>query len=129
MQEYLNVLKNNYANFEGRARRKEYWMFLLFNMIASLLCFIADIGLMMAVGIGGLNLLYMLGVLIPSVAVTVRRLHDTGRSGWWILVGFVPFVGLILLAFMVMDSEPGDNAWGKNPKGIGSVPNQVAATA
>jgi uncharacterized membrane protein YhaH (DUF805 family) len=115
MNWYLDVLKNKYATFDGRARRKEYWMFFLVNLIISLvLGFIEGI----FGGPGLLGLLYSLAVLIPSIAVTVRRLHDTGRSGWWILIGLIPVIGwIVLLVFMLMDSQPGSNQYGPNPKG------------
>jgi uncharacterized membrane protein YhaH (DUF805 family) len=113
MSWYLAVLKN-YAKFSGRARRTEYWMFMLFSLIISLvLAFIEGL-----LGSGGvLGLLYGLAVLVPSLAVSVRRLHDTGRSGWWLLIGLIPIVGVIvLIVFAVQDSNAGDNAYGPNPK-------------
>ncbi|WHX47863.1 DUF805 domain-containing protein [Paenibacillus woosongensis] len=113
MEWYLKVLKN-YVGFEGRARRKEYWMFILFNMIASLvLGFIGGL-----IGLDTiLSYIYSLAVLLPSLAVAIRRLHDTGRSGWMILLSFIPLVGaIILIVFMCQDSEPGDNKYGFNPK-------------
>lgn len=115
MNWYLGVLKK-YAVFEGRARRTEYWMFFLFNfIIAFVLGFIEGL----FDGPGVLGALYSLGVLIPGIAVAVRRLHDTGRSGWWLLVAFVPIIGgIALLVFMVLDSEPGQNQFGPNPKGV-----------
>jgi uncharacterized membrane protein YhaH (DUF805 family) len=119
MNWYLEVLKK-YAVFNGRARRKEYWMFFLFNVIISTVLMIVDgiVGTSAAPGaIGLLGGLYTLAVLIPGIAVAVRRLHDTGRSGLWILIGLVPFVGLIvLIVFMVQDGTPGENEFGKNPK-------------
>ena len=119
MNWYLEVLKK-YAVFSGRARRKEYWMFFLFNLIITLVLALID-SLMGTfspqAGLGLLSGLYSLAVLIPSIAVTVRRLHDTGRSGWWILIGLIPFIGgIVLLIFMVLDSEPGANQYGPNPK-------------
>ena len=117
MNWYLNVLKDKYAVFSGRARRKEYWMFLLFNVLIAI-----GLGIIEAViGTGGLlGAVYSLAVLIPSIAVTVRRLHDTSRTGWWILIVLVPVVGtIILLIFMVLDSQPGDNEYGPNPKAAG----------
>ncbi|MCC6192867.1 MAG: DUF805 domain-containing protein, partial [Burkholderiales bacterium] len=119
MDWYIGVLKK-YAVFEGRARRKEYWMFILFNLIVAAILNTVD----WMVGTGGLlGGIYGLAVLIPGIAVTVRRLHDTGRSGWWILIVLVPLVGwIILLIFMVLDSHPGDNQYGPNPKaGEGAV--------
>jgi uncharacterized membrane protein YhaH (DUF805 family) len=113
MNWYLDVLKQ-YAVFQGRARRKEYWMFTLFSVLATIVCSIID-------GILGIMLLmplYSLAVLLPSIGVAIRRLHDTGRSGWWILISLVPAVGgIILLIFLCLDSEAGDNAYGANPKG------------
>jgi uncharacterized membrane protein YhaH (DUF805 family) len=121
MNWYLDVLKQ-YAVFKGRARRKEYWFFILFNLIASVVLTVIDFmtGLLDAeLGIGLLSGLYSLAVLIPSLAVTVRRLHDTDRSGWWLLIGLVPLLGAImLLVFMLLDSTPGDNRYGANPKGV-----------
>ncbi|MFO7823693.1 MAG: DUF805 domain-containing protein [Cyclobacterium sp.] len=109
---YLDVLKNKYAQFNGRARRREYWYFVLFNLLIS-------IGL----GIVGtfvdsnfLSMIYNLAVFVPGIAAAVRRLHDTGRSGLWILIGLIPVLGLIvLIVFMVEDSKP-DNQYGPNPK-------------
>ena len=113
MSWYLEVLKN-YAVFDGRARRKEYWMFFLFNLIVAFV-----LGFVEAIvgGPGVLGLLYSLGVIVPGIAVTVRRLHDTDRSGWWILIGFVPLLGgLVLLVFMILDSADGSNDYGPYPK-------------
>lgn len=113
MDWYLKVLKN-YVGFSGRARRKEYWMFVLFNLIVSaglvILEFILDIKSVLTV-------IYSLAILLPSLAVTFRRLHDTGRSGWWILIGLIPFIGgIVLLVFDCLDSESNDNQYGPNPK-------------
>lgn len=113
MDWYLKVLKK-YAVFSGRARRKEYWMFVLFNfIIAFVLGFIEAL----AGGPGVLANLYGLAVLIPGIAVSVRRLHDTNRSAWWLLIGLVPFIGaIVLLIFMVQESQPSENRYGPNPK-------------
>ena len=122
MSWYLEVLQK-YAVFDGRARRKEYWMFFLINIVV--LAVLAAIDNLIGIrihqaGFGLLQGLYSLALLIPSIAVTVRRLHDTGRTGWWILIGLVPVVGgIILLIFMVLDSEPGTNQYGPNPKEAG----------
>ncbi len=118
MNWYLAVLKK-YAEFSGRSRRKEYWMFVLFNMIILLVLGFIDgaAGLAGEMGVGPLYSLYGLAVLIPSIAVGVRRLHDTNRSGWWFLLVFVPFIGaIVLLVFFVQDSQAGDNQYGPNPK-------------
>jgi uncharacterized membrane protein YhaH (DUF805 family) len=119
MNWYLEVLRK-YAVFDGRARRKEYWYFFLINTVISIfLAFIDSFTGTISedVGIGLLDGLYALAVLIPGTAVTVRRLHDTDRSGWWILIGLIPVIGgIALLVFMVLDSTPGDNQYGPNPK-------------
>ena len=108
MEWYLTVLKK-YAVFSGRARRKEYWYFVLFNFIVALVLGVVD----NVLGTGGLlGIVYMLGVFIPGLAVAIRRLHDTGRSGWWILIGFVPIIGVIvLIVFLVSGTEPGANQY------------------
>jgi len=122
MSWYLEVLKK-YAVFNGRARREEYWMFFLFNLIITVVLIVIDllIGTFSPqTGVGLLEGLYSLAVLIPGVAVTVRRLHDTGRTGWWILIALIPFIGgIVLLIFMVLDSQPGTNRYGPNPKEAG----------
>lgn len=119
MEWYLKVLKN-YAGFSGRARRKEYWYFVLFNLIISVVLGIVD-GVTGSVnaetGMGLLGSIYTLAVLIPAIAVSVRRLHDTGRTGWWLLISLVPLVGfIVLIVFLVQDSTPGENEYGANPK-------------
>lgn len=123
MDWYLKVLKA-YAVFSGRARRKEYWMFVLINVLITLGLALLDVILHFQVsGKGILSTLYGLGVVIPSLAVGARRLHDTNRSGWWLLIGLVPFVGaLILLVFFVLDSTPGTNRFGPNPKSGEAAP-------
>ncbi|MFC4452253.1 DUF805 domain-containing protein [Deinococcus sonorensis] len=135
MNDYLTVLKN-YATFTGRARRREYWMFSLINGIIIILLEVllmvggfsmtgasADGSVSPIAWVGiALMSVYTLGVLVPSLAVSVRRLHDTGRTGWLYLITLIPFVGsLILLVFLVQDSQPGDNKWGPNPKGAVAV--------
>ena len=115
MNWYLEVVKK-YAVFSGRAHRQEYWMFVLINLIIGFgLGFIEGL-----VGLPGvLSTLYGLAILLPSLGVSIRRLHDTGRTGWWVLISFVPILGLIvLIVFMVKDSQPGDNMYGPNPRGI-----------
>jgi len=115
MNWYIDVLKK-YAVFSGRARRKEYWMFFLFNILIALALGFVE-GLFGSPGvIGGL---YSLAVLIPGIAVSIRRLHDTDRSGWWILVVFIPVIGgIALLVLMALDSKEGTNKYGEYPKGI-----------
>lgn len=115
---FLDVFKFKYAFFTGRARRSEFWYFALFNLIVSMGLGMVDAFL----DLGFLSGLYGLVALIPSLAVGVRRLHDTGKSGWWLLVSFVPFIGwVILIYFMVQDSQPFDNQYGPNPKRVGVV--------
>ncbi|MCM1301041.1 MAG: DUF805 domain-containing protein [Alistipes senegalensis] len=93
MNWYLSCLKDHYADFNGRATRTEFWMFVLFNWIASII--IGIIG--WALGISWLSTIYGLAVLVPMLAVGARRLHDTGRSGWWWLICLVPVIGFIWL--------------------------------
>ena len=114
MQWYLKAIKN-YAVFEGRARRTEYWMFYLVNVIIVFaLLFLETVS--GSNGFGVLLMLYYLFLIIPSLALTVRRLHDIGRNGWNILFGLIPFAGgIILLVFACLESEP-DNRYGPNPK-------------
>ena len=108
---YLKALKN-YVGFGGRAQRKEYWMFVLFNIIVGVALGVADVML----GLGWLSPLYVLAVFLPGFAVGFRRLHDIGKSGWWIWISVIPLIGLVLLYFLVQDSEAGDNHYGPNPK-------------
>ena len=119
MNWYLDVLKK-YAVFSGRARRKEYWYFCLFNIIVAIVLAIVDVifgTFSKALGIGLFGGIYALAVFIPSLAVSVRRLHDRNRSGWWLLIALVPIIGaIVLLVFMVQDSQEGDNQYGPNPK-------------
>ncbi|WP_148610921.1 DUF805 domain-containing protein [Aeromonas sobria] len=114
MNWYISVLKQ-YAVFSGRARRTEYWMFVLCNVIVMLLLGMVD------KLIGGDNELissiYSLAVLLPSLAVAARRLHDTDRSAWWLLLGLIPIIGtLVLIYFMVCNGQQGPNRFGDDPK-------------
>lgn len=126
--EAVKSVFGNYATFSGRARRSEYWFFYLFNLIAVFVFMIVAsiIGAIFGGGKGAagglavgyvLYILYGLAAFIPSLAVAVRRLHDTNRSGWNLLWCLLPFVGgIVVLVFMVMDSTPGENQYGANPK-------------
>jgi len=127
---YMAVMRK-YADFNGRARRQEYWMFQLINMLigfAFAIVIIAAAVLFQHSQSQGFVVLFMiplwlycLAIFIPSLAVTVRRLHDIGKSGWWYFIAFVPFVGgIVLLVFTCMDSEPGPNLYGPSPKYAGS---------
>jgi uncharacterized membrane protein YhaH (DUF805 family) len=125
MNWYLKVLKQ-YLDFSGRARRKEYWFFTLFHIIFYVVCMLLDAILGTSAGngddgIGFLYLTYFLLTLIPSFALSVRRMHDIGKSGWMVLVSIIPIAGPIwLLVLTCMDSEMKTNQWGENPKGIGN---------
>lgn len=120
MEWYLKVIRDNYVNFEGRARRTEYWMFYLFHVIIIFaLAFLMGLSAESDVSFVFLILLiiYALGTFLPSLAVTVRRLHDTNKSGWFYLISFIPYIGgLILLIFMVIDGDTGTNNYGPDPK-------------
>ena len=116
---------SNYTNFSGRARRSEYWFIQLFLFLTNLAAAAIDLALMngdvdrfIANGGGGIvGLIWILATIVPAVAVLVRRLHDTSRSGWWALIGLLPIVGgIILLVFTVQDSDSGDNKYGASPK-------------
>ncbi|MFI9117136.1 DUF805 domain-containing protein [Streptomyces venezuelae] len=112
MNWYLEVLKK-YVVFNGRARRKEFWMFELINVIISIVLTVVDLSLDMQL----LSTIYSLAIFLPSLAVTVRRLHDTGRSGWWVLIGLVPLVGfIVLLVFACTEGDQHENEHGPNPK-------------
>ncbi|WP_405604870.1 DUF805 domain-containing protein [Polaribacter sp. Asnod1-A03] len=120
MNWYLKVLKEHYADFSGRARRKEYWMFVLINALITwglqITIFLLNIDTLFV-----LLLLYYLAIFIPSLSVTVRRLHDVSKSGWYILISMIPLIGQIwLLVLLCTDSENGTNKWGENPKGFGN---------
>ncbi len=128
---YLEVLRK-YAVFSGRARRKEFWMFTLVNVIVTMVLVSFDLMLSLGTGVvlGIFSGVYGLATLVPSLAVYVRRLHDTGRSGWWILLSFVPIAGLItLFIFTVWGGDPGVNKYGPNPKTSGPAPPQPMAQA
>jgi uncharacterized membrane protein YhaH (DUF805 family) len=120
MNWYLSVLKR-YVDFNGRARRKEFWMFTLISVIIGAILTILDNIIGTTYGdratSGVLASLYNLAVLLPTLGVGVRRLHDTGRSGWWILIGLVPLVGLILLiVWYATEGAAGPNQHGPDPK-------------
>jgi uncharacterized membrane protein YhaH (DUF805 family) len=113
MNGYVATLKK-WADFSARASRTEYWMFFLFNIIIAIVLGVIDT----VIGSPGIiGLIFALALLIPGIAVAVRRLHDTDRSGWWLLIGFVPILGgIALLVFLVLDSTLGENKYGANPK-------------
>jgi uncharacterized membrane protein YhaH (DUF805 family) len=118
MQWYLMAFRK-YAQIAGRSRRAEYWMFTLVNTIVMIALMVVSGSFDDAPSLGGslLHLAYVAATIIPGFTVTVRRLHDTGRSGWWFLIGFIPLVGaIVLLVFLAQDGQPGDNEFGANPK-------------
>ena len=123
MSWYLKALKN-YVGFSGRARRREYWFFALFSLLMTIALSILDLiifnlssetVLVMFTGA------YVLAVFIPTLAVAFRRLHDTGKSGWWSLINLVPGIGTFLFfVLLLLDSQPGENQWGPSPKAVKS---------
>lgn len=130
---YIDTLKNNYSNHEGRASRKEYWLFFLANSIVAFI-----IGLLGGlVGLPIIGRIYALAVMVPGICIGIRRLHDTGRSGYWILLPLTVIGSVVLLVFYCMPSTPGDNAYGSNPYGVDAgsgdpteiVPDEVVVDA
>lgn len=129
MKYYIKAIKN-YAVFDGRATRMEFWMFMLFNILIALALGFVVAFVLFGLGYGDADVdfaadvvstIYNLFILLPLISVSVRRLHDMGRSGWWYLIGLVPFIGWIILLVMCMfDSEPFPNEYGQSSK-IGVV--------
>lgn len=118
--EWATLPLKKYADFTGRSRRKEYWMFFLLVIVCALVIGFVEgmLGLTNMIGpYGPISTIFLLGILVPSIAVGIRRLHDTDRSGWWILLGLVPLVGLVLLVFYVLEGTRGPNQYGPDPKG------------
>ena len=125
MKWYLKVMQENYANFDGRARRKEYWMFVLIQMLVMIMAMILDgvlgLGFDLGYGVklpyGWIYLLAALAHIIPSIAVAVRRMHDVGKSGWFLLIYLIPIIGVIwLLVLACTDGDSSDNEYGPSPK-------------
>jgi len=112
--ESVQAVLRKYATFTGRARRPEYWWFTLFSIIVSILTLMVDVTLFgLDSGVSPLNTIWGLAMLIPGLAVTARRLHDTGRSAWWILIVLIPLIGaIVLLVFLVTKGEENDNQYG-----------------
>ncbi|WP_413531623.1 DUF805 domain-containing protein [Empedobacter brevis] len=134
---YKKVVFENYANFSGRARRSEYWYFMLCNFLITLVLYVLII---LAAGLSDnsegsglfiyliyiIIMIYSLAMFIPSLAVVVRRLHDTGKSGWYYLIGLIPLVGgILLLIALLTDSQVGSNQWGPNPKEADDSINEI----
>lgn len=124
MKWYLMVLKN-YAGFKGRARRKEYWFFALFNILFAMVAMLIDnllgstlnLGSGITLPYGYVYIIYSLAMFIPGIAVAVRRLHDVGKSGWMFFIILIPLIGAIwLLVLLFTDSNKGENKYGPNPK-------------
>jgi uncharacterized membrane protein YhaH (DUF805 family) len=127
--EAIRSVLNQYAGFTGRARRSEYWYWTLFYIILSIIASMLDRAVFNTTYGSWFSAIVGLGLLIPSLAVAVRRLHDTSRSGWWILLGLIPVVGaIILIVFYVQDSH-GDNQYGPSPKAVGSAPGSAPGPA
>ena len=122
MHWFIDPLKHHYADFDGRLTRQPFWMFVLISTIISTAISIVE-GSMGFGDIGVLSALYSLILLIPSIAITTRRLHDTGRSGWWQLLWLIPIVGwIVLVVFLATDTTPADNQYGANPKAVATAP-------
>ena len=105
----------NYTNLSGRARRKEYWYFVLVQICLVIIAMVLDT-IIFDSGIGLFYLIAALGLFLPSIAVTIRRLHDTSRSGWWFLISLVPLLGILLIVFLASDTKPEINQWGSPAK-------------
>lgn len=117
MNEYIEIFKdvvmNKYAQFSGRASRREFWGFVLVNILLSIL--VGIVGSILRIQ-NALSALYSLALLLPSLAVGVRRLHDTNRSGWWLLISLIPFLGaIVLIIFFIEESSAGNNQYGTPP--------------
>ncbi len=105
---YINILKDKYFQFDGRARREEFWYFTLFSVLVSIVLSILN---------PKLSIIYSLAIFVPTIAIGARRLHDTDRSGWWQLLELIPIVGIIvLIVFWCLDGQKGDNRFGPDPK-------------
>lgn len=131
--EWYRLVLQRYAEFSGRSRRREYWMYLVINLAIYFVLYVAGLVMffsgqrIMGVALFAIYGLYALATLIPSLAVAVRRLHDIGKSGWWILISLVPLVGgIILIVLLAMDGTPGPNQYGPSPKFAGLQPAAIA---
>lgn len=112
---FINILKNHYTDFNGRVRRKEYWTFTLVSIIISIVLGIVD-SILNTMGIGFTGYIYSLAVLLPSLGLLARRLHDTGKSGWWMLLLLTGIGALVLLYFACIEGTAGTNEYGADPK-------------
>ena len=127
MEWYLKVMKENFSNFSGRARRKEFWMWYLFYVIVLIVAMILDgvlgTGFEISYGVttpyGWIYIIAALAHVIPGLAVSVRRLHDVGKSGWFMFISLIPIIGGIwLLVLMCTDGDSSENAYGPSPKSV-----------
>ncbi len=126
MLDWMLMPLRRYADFSGRSRRKEYWMFVLGVLIVTIVLSIVEgiLGLsgMVAGAYGPVTALFFLGIIVPSIAVQVRRMHDQDKSGWWVLIALIPLIGsIVLLVFMCLEGTRGDNRFGADPKGASSA--------
>lgn len=114
---YFDVLKNKYTQFNGRASRREYWTFYLTNvaimLIVGIIC--ATLGAEKMLNV--IYTVFCIATFLPTFAITVRRLHDTDHSGWWILLSLIPLLNLVVFAFTLFDGTHGSNRFGQDPKG------------
>jgi uncharacterized membrane protein YhaH (DUF805 family) len=120
---WKKVFLENYANFEGRARRSEYWYYTLCSFLIVIGLYVLTFVLALLAGPVGilttvLIVLFAIATIIPNIAVAVRRLHDTNKSGWWLLISFIPLGGLVLLVFYFTEGTTGDNDYGPDPKQV-----------
>jgi uncharacterized membrane protein YhaH (DUF805 family) len=129
---YKKVVFENYANFNGRARRSEYWYFALTSIIIFIIAMILDNVLGIAfdnIGYGPIYITFALATLLPGLAVTVRRLHDVGKSGWFYFIVLIPFIGSIwLLVLFCTEGDQGTNSYGPDPKNEFDEINEIGTT-
>ena len=111
MEYFLDAFRK-YADFTGRATREQYWMYILIYVVISVVLSIIDAALATAV----LSAIFSVVMLVPSISIATRRLHDTGRSGWWQLIGLIPLLGIIILIIFLVQDSHGENQYGPNPK-------------
>jgi uncharacterized membrane protein YhaH (DUF805 family) len=119
--DWMLMAWKKYADFSGRARRKEYWMFVLGYFIMAIIANIVDSVLGMSGMVGGvygpLTALLLLAVIVPGIAAGIRRLHDQDKSGWFMLLGLIPIANIVLLVFFCLEGTKGPNQYGPDPKG------------
>lgn len=120
MEYFVNAYRLNYVNFQGRARRSEYWTFVFFAVLGTLVTTILDVIFdtgTVFMGYGVLTTTFFIFSFLPFLSLRVRRLHDSGKSGWFALLSIIPLLGwIVMFIFMLLDSDPFENKWGPNPK-------------